>query len=85
MGLKYPVNGEWVDIPEISCDPTQPVRWWPGTAEGQMQRDALPDKAAAISAKPKAPKDRRGENISLAKSVKPYRQPASHPWKRMKK
>jgi hypothetical protein len=51
----------------------------------QMARDALPDKTAAISAKPQARKDRRGESISLAKTVKPYRQPASHPWKRMKK
>ncbi len=36
----------------------------------------------SISAKPPAPKGRRGESISLAKSIRPHVPAKSHPWKR---
>jgi len=39
----------------------------------------------SISAIPAKPKGRRGESISLAKSIRPFIQPKSHPWKKVKK
>lgn len=39
----------------------------------------------SISAKSSAPKSRRGESISLAKSIRPHVPAKSHPWKAMKR
>lgn len=50
-----------------------------------MPSDYSASQSAAVSAKPDVPQDRRGESISLAKSIRPYVPAKSHPWKAMKR